>query len=185
MAKIGLDNLKYGVLTEGDQGQATYGTETKLAKAVEASVEITNNEAVLYADNGVAESDYSFNNGTITLTIDDGDDTVFAQLLGHTVSDGEMIRSSNDTAPYVGLGRIIQKVVGGVQKYKVEFLKKVKFQEPSQSESTKGENVEFSTTEIVGAIMTLSDGTWSVTQTFDTKQEAITYLSGLFVNTSV
>ena len=96
-----------------------------------------------------------------------------------------MIRSSNDTAPYVGLGRIIQKVVGGVQKYKVEFLKKVKFQEPSQSESTKGENVEFSTTEIVGAIMTLSDGTWSVTQTFDTKQEAITYLSGLFVNTSV
>ena len=81
MAKIGLDNLKYGVLTEGDQGQATYGTETKLAKAVEASVEITNNEAVLYADNGVAESDYSFNNVIIAPTISVVENSTFSPFV--------------------------------------------------------------------------------------------------------
>lgn len=182
MAKIGLDNLKFGILTEGE-GTATYAAGTKLAKAVDANVEVTNNSAVLYADNAVAESDYSFNNGTITLTIDDADDTIFAALLGHQITDNVMVRNANDIAPYVGVGRIIQKVVNGVPKYKVEFLKKVKFEEPSQSNSTKGESVEFGTTEVTGAIMTLADGTWSETETFATKAEAETYLNSLFGTT--
>lgn len=184
MAQTGLDNLKYGILTESGNS-ASYGTATKLAKAVESSVEVTNNEAVLYADNGVAESDYSFSNGTITLTIDDGDDTIFAELLGHTISGDVMVRNANDQAPYVGVGRIIQKVVEGNLKYKVEFLSKVKFQEPSQSATTRGENVEFGTTEITGSIMTLKNGEWSKTQTFDTKTEAETYLNGLFTERSL
>ena len=103
-----------------------------------------------------------------------------ATLLGHTVTDGEVVRSANDTAPFVGLGRIITKMVGGVYKYKVEFLNKVKFSEPSQDDNTKGENLEFGTSTIEGQVATLANGDWSVAKTFDTMDEAKAYLEAMF-----
>ena len=179
MAKIGLNNFRYGVLTENNDGTYSYAGATKPAKAVECSVEITNNDARLYADDALAESDYTFSGGTATITIDDDDQTTMAALLGHTVSDGAMVRRTDDVAPYVGFGRIVTKIVGGVYKYKVEFLMKVKFSEPSQDDTTKGENVEFSTTEIQGAVSALENGEWSKSKTFSSKTDAVAYLESL------
>ena len=180
MAKIGLNNFRYSVLTEGNDGTPSYAGAYKPAKAISCSVSVTNNNAVLYADDAVAESDTSFQTGTVTIGIDDEDQATMAVLLGHSVdAGGEMVRSSNDLAPYVGFGRIVNKMVGGVHKYKVEFLYKVKFGEPSQDDTTKGETLEFSTTEMEGQIATLADGRWSVTKTFDTQADALAYLEGL------
>lgn len=180
MAKIGLRNFLFGILTEESDGTATYGVATKPAKAISCSVDITNNEAVLYADDALAESDKTFQSGTVTLDIDDEDTVVMATLLGHSLDDGEMVRGAFDIAPYVGLGRIITKMVGGVYKYKVEFLKKVKFAEPSQEDNTKGESLEFGTSELEGTISALADGSWSVAKTFNTMAEAQTYLESFF-----
>lgn len=107
-----------------------------------------------------------------------------ATLLGHTVTDGVMVRNANDTAPYIGFGRVIVKMIGGVYKYKVEFLNKVKFAEPSQEDNTKGESLEFGTSELEGVVATLANGDWSKTQTFDTKAEAITYLESLMATST-
>ncbi len=180
MAKIGLQNFLYGILTEASDGTPSYGTPKKPAKAISCSVSITNNEAKLYADDVLAESDTSFNSGTVTLGIDDEDVTIMGELLGHTVTNGEIVRSGADVAPYVGLGRIVTKMVNNAYKYKVEFLCKVKFSEPSQEENTKGENLEFATSTIEGTIASLADGTWSRAETFDTIADARTYLTGLF-----
>lgn len=185
MAKIGLNNFKFGVLTEGEGGVASYGAMQSLGKAVDANVSITSNSAVLYADDAIAESDNTFSAGTITLTVDDTDDTVFAVLLGHEIDSntGEMIRNSNDTPPYVGVGRIINKMKGGTRYFKVEFLSKVKFSEPTQEESTHGETTEFGTQKIEGTIVTLSDGTWSKAKTFTTHSAALEYLAACFGQT--
>lgn len=180
MAKIGLDNFRYGLLTEDAEGNATYGAATKPGKAITCNVSISNNDAKLYADNGLAESDTSFQSGTVTMGIDEDDLETQAALLGHEITDGNLVRNANDAAPYVGLGRIVTKMVNGLYKYKVEFLNKVKFGEPSQEDNTKGENVEFGTVEIEGTVSTLTNGNWSVAQTFDTKQAAVTYLESLF-----
>ena len=184
MAKIGLNNLKWGVLSEVGE-TVTYGAMQSLGKAVSANVSITNNSAVLYADDAIAETDNTFSNGTITLTVDDESDTTFAVLLGHEIDSntGEMIRNSNDTPPYVGVGRIINKLVNGVRKYKVEFLSKVKFSEPTQENATHGETTEFGTQQIEGTIVTLSDGTWSKTKTFTTHSAALEYLAACFGQT--
>ena len=112
--------------------------------------------------------------------IDEDDQETMADLLGHTVTDGKMVRKTTDTAPYVGFGRIITKMVEGEYKYKVEILYKVKFSEPSQDDATKGENVEFGTTEISGVAPTLANDEWSETKTFDSKTEAVAYLEGVF-----
>ena len=181
MAKIGLQNFLFGILTEGSDGSATYGTATKPGKAISCSVSISNNDAKLDADDAIAETDTSFQSGEITLGIDDEDLETMATLLGHDFADGEIIRNSNDVAPYVGLGRIVTKLVGGVHKYKVEFLSKVKFAEPSQEDTTKSsEGVEFGTIEIEGTVATLANGDWSKAEVFDTMADARTYLEGLF-----
>lgn len=180
MAKIGLKNFLYGILTEASDGTATYGVATKPAKAISCSVSISNNDAKLYADDGLAESDTTFQSGTVTLGIDDEDTAIMATLLGHELTDGEVVRNANDIAPYVGLGRIVTKIVGGTYKYKVEFLKKVKFSEPSQEDNTKGESLEFGTSELEGTVAALADGSWSVSKTFNTMNEAQTYLNSFF-----
>lgn len=191
MAKIGLSNFRYSKLTESPDGKAAYDGPHKPAKAVSCKVSVTNNDATLYADDGLAESDYSFNSATVTIEIDEDDPQTMADLLGHKVTagddgtSGEIVRNADDTAPYVGLGRVITKVVNGAYKYKVEFLNKVKFSEPSQEDKTKGDKVDFTTTELEGVASSLANGDWSKAKTFNTKQEAITYLEGLMAKTSV
>lgn len=180
MAKIGLKNFLFGILTEESDGTATYGVAQKPAKAISCKVDISNNDAKLFADDGLAESDTTFQSGTVTLGIDDEDDVTLATLLGHEIVNGEVVRNANDIAPYVCLGRIITKIVGGVYKYKVEFLNKVKFSEPSFDESTRGESVEFGTSEISGLVSKLANGDWSASKTFNTMAEAQTYLNSFF-----
>jgi phi13 family phage major tail protein len=178
MAKIGLKGIRFAELTETE----TYGTPQSAGKAVSASVSVNNNDAKLYADDALAESDTTFSSAGVSLTVDDDNNVVLAKLLGHTISGqtGEIVRNANDTAPYFGLGRIITKVVNNVRQYKVEFLCKVKFGEPSQEENTKGDSVEFGTTTIEGTASVLSTGVWSKSETFATEQLATAYLDACF-----
>ena len=181
MAKIGLKNFLFAVLTEGADGSATYGEAKKPAKAISCNVSISNNNVALYADDALAESDTSFQNGTVTIGLDDENIEMYGILLGHTVTEeGGIKRNSNDIAPYIGLGRVVTKMVGGVLKYKVEFLYKVKFSEPSQEDNTKGESIEFGTEELEGTVSTLANGDWSDAKVFDTMVEAQTYLQSKF-----
>lgn len=182
MAKIGLSNLIWSNLTEAQDGTPSYDGAKSLGKAVSANVSITNNSATLYADNALAESDTSFQTGTITCGVDEDADATFAPLLGHSITEGVVVKKSTDFAPYVGVGRIITKMVSGVYYYKAEVLFKVKFAEPSQDDTTKGESIEFNTTEIEGQIATLADGRWCTSQTFTTKANALAFIQGLFAS---
>ena len=55
MATIGLDMLYYAPITEDADGDETYGTPAKLAKAISADLSVELAEATLYADDGAAE----------------------------------------------------------------------------------------------------------------------------------
>lgn len=183
MAKIGLTNLWWSELTEAEDGSPSYKGPKTFGKAVSCKVDVTNNDAALYAEDSLSESDKSFNSAKVTLGVADDDDTIFAPILGHKVSDagkdvtgGEMVRNANDVAPYIGLGRVITKMVNGALKYKGEFLYKVKFSEPSQDDQTKGEKVDFKTPEIEGTASQLANGNWSAAKTFDTKDAAVAWV---------
>lgn len=185
MARIGLNNFRYGILTEAQDGTPSYAGAMTPGKAISCNVEVTNNDAKLYADDVVQESDTSFAGGTCTIGLDRADYETLANLLGHTYSaETGLTRNSNDVAPYVGFGRVIKLMVDGALKWKVEFLYKVKFAEPSQEDTTQGENVEFGTVEMEGQVAQLGNGNWSIAKTFDTKAAAITYLESLLTGTA-
>lgn len=185
MAKIGLNHLFWSKLTEALDGTPSFNGAKSFGKAVSAEVSITNNSAMLYADDALAESDTTFQNGNVTLGVDDDRDATFAEVLGHEVTDeGEVIRNANDIAPYVSLARIVVKMVSNVRLYKVEVLYKVKFSEPSQSDATKGESVTFSTPTISGVISALASGEWSLAKTFTSEEDAIAYIQALFADTT-
>lgn len=179
MAKIGLSNFRYGKLTEASDGTPSYDGAHTPARAISCSVEVSNNSAMLYADDVLVEADTSFSSGTVTMGIDNEDINTMGDLLGHTVTDGEMVRNADDEAPFVGFGRVVTAMVNSDYKYKVEFLYKVKFSEPSQEDTTKGEGVEFNTYELQGTVAALANGKWSVSKAFETRAAAVSYLEGL------
>lgn len=167
MAKIGLKYPVYKSATKSDV----------IGKAIQADISISVNEAYLYADDGVAESDKSFQSGTITLGIDDLSDEIQVEFLGHTQEEtGEITAKGNDENPYVGIGFYGVKKVGGVRKYRAIWLPKVQFAEPEDTNATKGESVEFNTPSLEGTIMLDDNGVWKMENTFDSEADAKAYL---------
>lgn len=181
MAKIGLKNFYYSVATEEPTtGALTYSGATKPGKAISFSFEPNVSSATLYADDTLAESDTSVNGGTCTMGIDREDPTTYATLLGHTIGEDNIVTSNvNDIAPYVGLARIVTLMQDSQLKYRAVFLPKVKFQEPSADNSTKGETTEFGTYELEGTVMPNADGDWRLEQIFDTQAAADAWIATL------
>jgi len=172
MAKIGLQYLVY-------KGQGTNPSKGVLAKAIQADVSITTNEAKLYADDSVAESDKSFREGTLTLGVDDLNETIQKELLGHTIDPvtGEIVAAGTDNNPFVGVGFISISKMNNVQKFRAIWLPKVQFAEPNDTNQTKGENTAFSTPTMTGTIMLDDSGKWKYENSFATLEEAKTYLN--------
>ena len=151
MATIGLDMLYYSKITEDDDGNETYGTPEKLAKAISADLSVELVEAILYADDGIAEIVKEFGNGTLSLGIDDIGSAMASTLTGATIdSNGVVISASEDGGEPVAIGFRAKKSNG---KYKYFWLYKVKFGIPATNLATKGESITFSTPTIEGTIM--------------------------------
>lgn len=188
MARIGFKQAKYNKIASDNKYSSL--TENKVPlfeKVVDEKFAPEYNSAELYANDGLAETDYSFKKGTLSLTIADDNDKLIAELFGSATEDGgEVTQTINDTAPEFGYGHIIPKMVGGVRQYKVEFFPRVKFTKVTSDNKTRGESVEFSTTALEGTVFPLESelnglkaGVWEKHQTFATLQEAEAYLDGL------
>jgi len=184
MAKIGLKRPVYAAATETDSA-ISYSAGAVLAKGINANISITTNDVKLYADDAIAESDHSFSSGTITIEVDNLANAAQLALLGYTegsevdASTGakELKASGNDSPAYVGFGFYGKKVVSGVNYWRAIWLKKVQFKEPADEMKTKGESVEFGTASLEGTIMIAADGFWKEEGTFDTENEASTWLN--------
>lgn len=188
MARIGFKKAKYNKIVGNTYASLTSSTVPEFEKVIDEKFAPEYNSAELYANDGLAESDYSFKKGVLSLTIADDNDKLIAELFGSTMTgtDGEVTSNIEDTAPEFGYGHIIPKMVSGARKYKVEFFPRVKFTKIANDNKTRGESVEFSTTSIEGTVMPLEAvvngmklGDWEKHSTFATLAEAEKYLDGL------
>ena len=187
MARIGFKKAKYNKIAGKKYAELKENKVPEFEKVVDEKFAPEYNNAELYANDALAETDYSFKKGTLSVTVADDNDEFIADLFGNTVVEGgEVVSTIDDTAPECGYGHIVPKMVNKVKKFKVEFFPRVKWTKVSTDNKTRGESVEFGTTALEGTVMPLDEdvngikaGTWEKHQTFETLAEAETYLDGL------
>ena len=85
MARIGFKEAYYNKAEA--EAYATVASDVPaFRKVIDEKFAAEYNNAELYANDELAESDYSFKKGTLTITIDDDDDKFVAELMGHKTS---------------------------------------------------------------------------------------------------
>lgn len=190
MAVIGLSKPYYGIYSTTGNA-VSYANGAVMGKATEANIEIdTTEDNNLYADNGIAETDRSFAGGTLTLSTDDLSQEVTKAILGLTEQaitgiDGvtdttvkELVYDDTQTTPYLGVGFIVKKKVGGAYKWRAVVLTKVMFSVPADAATTQGESIEWQVPELSATIMRDDSEThmWKREATFTTEAQAEAYI---------
>lgn len=190
MAVIGLSKPYYGIYSATGNA-VSYANGAVMGKATEANIEIdTTEDNNLYADNAIAEADRSFAGGTLTLSTDDLSQEVTKAILGLTetaitgiegvtdTSVKELVYDDTQTTPYLGVGFIVKKKVGGAYKWRAVVLSKVMFSVPADAATTQGESIEWQVPELSATIMRDDSAThmWKREATFTTEAQAEAYI---------
>ena len=184
MSTIGLDMFHYALITEDANGNETYGEPKSMGKAIQADLSPNFAEAALYADNGVDEYVKEFVNCAISLVVSTLATGVANELLGAKVdSNGVLVNSAEDVAPYVAFGFRARK---GNGKHRYFWLYRTKFGVPATNLATKGESITFQTPTIEGSVMrrnkpdTQGDHPWKTEVTEDDTGVSAATISGWF-----
>jgi phi13 family phage major tail protein len=179
-----MDKLYYAKITEGENGEETYGTPIILAKAIKADLSIELAEAILYADDAAAYVAREFKSGKLSLGVDDIGRDAAADLVGaKTDSNGVLVSSSEDSSDPVAVGFRARKAN---DKYRYFWLYRVKFGVPSTNLATKGDSISFQTPTIEGIIMRRNkpdakgDHPWKAEANEDDTGVAPTVISGWY-----
>ena len=190
MATIGLSKPYYAIYAEAG-GVVSYSDGAVMGKVTEANISIeTTEDNNLNGDNGLAETDRRFANGTLTLSTTDLSQEVSKAILGLTEQaitgiDGvtdtsvkELVYDDAQVTPYLGVGFIIKKKVNGAYKWRGVVLPKVMFSVPEDAATTQGESIEWQTPELTGTIMRDDSAThvWKKEATFTTEAQAEAYI---------
>jgi len=192
MAKIGVSKPYYAIYNHNEEaGTVTYSGGGVLGKATEVDVTInTSEDNNLYADNGIAETDRQFTDGTLTIGTDDLSAEVSKAILGaKEQSVGEIDGVSDETAkelifdddmvnPYLGVGFIVKGQKRNVPYWRALVFTKTMFNVPDDAVTTQGESIEWQTPSLVATILRDDTAThvWKKEATFTTEAQAEAYL---------
>jgi phi13 family phage major tail protein len=150
MATIGLDKLYYAKITEDQNGNETYGTPVRLAKAINADISVELLESTLYADDGTDTVIKEFKSGTLSLGVNDIGVQAAQDLTGAVLdANGVLISAGEDEPEPVAVGFRAKAANGH---YRYFWLYRVLFGIPGASLKTRGDSIEFSTPSIEGAV---------------------------------
>lgn len=189
MATIGLA-YPYAAKYTVENGEVKYTNPMVFAKAVNFSSNVNSaSDNNFYADNGIAETDKQFSDGTLTVTTDDLMQDASAFILGITpktmnVGDKEvteLVYDDDAISPDLGFGVVIMKKKNGAIKHRAVVYTKINFTIPQDAANTKAGTVEWQTPSLTATIM--RDDTekhaWKREATFDTESEARAYIEAI------
>lgn len=203
MALIGLKYLAMAVPTYSEAGEApTYTKGQLIGKSIKIDKSASFQTAELYADDELAESDKTFDTGTLSINLADyGFDKadvlkVQALLFGHELiaADSEagtperLVKSADDVAPYLSAAYIKTRKLKNVVSYEVTVVYKVQFAPSSETAQTKEKSTTFNTPTAEGSFYPIklknAEGNiklaYEDTIIFDDYSAAINYIKTLF-----
>lgn len=200
MAIIGVSKPKYAVYEyDEDTGKVTYSNGGTLGKMTQVDLVInTSEDNNLFADNGLAEADRQFTDGTLTVGTDDLSQSVSRAILGAVEEDlepelleilnkmqggedfngKELIYDDRMETPYLGQGFIIKRQKDNAVSWRAVMLTKTIYNVPDESAVTQGESIEWQTPELVAAVMRDDSAThrWKRDCMFPTEEMAEVFL---------
>lgn len=159
MALVGVSNFHYAILKSDTETGVDYDAPKSVPRStITIDVKPNSNTGTLYADNGPVETATALGDIDVTLDLKELSLDVQADLLGHTVENGIIVRKASDTTPYVAILFEGKKSNG-----KKKFIKLLKgmFQEPEENYQTANNNVNFQSGKITGKFVIREyDGAW-------------------------
>lgn len=153
----GVEKAYYAILKE-DGVTPKYGTVHYLPGLREISVAAKEEQATIYAENRLYDSENSLGEIEVTLDFASIDTADYAALFGKKIAkNGGIIESSSDQPPYIAL--MIEKTLSGeVKEYLTLFKGKMAL--PEDKAKTKEGKTEYQTMSLNGLFMPLDNGIW-------------------------
>lgn len=153
----GVEKAYYAILT-ADGESPTYESAKYLPGLREISVKANEEQATIYAENRLYDSENSLGDIEVTLDFASIDTEDYVILLGKKkATEGGIIESADDQPPYIAL--MVEKTLsGGVKEYLT--LYKGKLGIPEDKAKTKEGKTEYQTVSLSGLFMPLENGMW-------------------------
>lgn len=153
----GVEKAYYAILTQ-DGENPTYEKAEYLPGLREISVTANEEQATIYAENRLYDSENSLGEIEVTLDFASIDTSDYAALFGKKLAQsGGIIESADDQPPYIAL--MVEKTLsGGVKEYLT--LYKGKLSLPEDKAKTKEGKTEYQTVSLSGIFMPLENGIW-------------------------
>lgn len=153
----GVEKAYYSILT-ADGETPTYESAKYLPGLREISVTANEEQATIYAENRLYDSENSLGEIEVTLDFASIDTNDYVALLGKKrAANGGIIESADDQPPYIAL--MVEKTLSGnVKEYLTLFKGKLSI--PEDKAKTKEGKTEYQTVSLNGLFMPLENGIW-------------------------
>lgn len=189
MAKIGMEYIVSGLLTEGEDGTPSYKKGRYWGPASTFSMTPTSSDVKDYGDDRVCATDISVNEIALSIELNENSLELESFLLGHQydAEAKEMRSGRDDIAPYVCVGCVGKSIRDNKMVYRAIFLYKVQVKQPTDDYSTKQETTSFNHSTYEGTAFAIGDekGSLSIKKEFETLEAAKAWLdtqAGVGVN---
>lgn len=183
MAIYGCKHPVYAPITSYTAGTApVYGDVIngvdKAGRITKVDITIDRTDASLAGDNVISERDNSVIGGSVTSGTTHITDEVKEKVLGF-LKKGTGFAISDASAPFVGYGCVINEIVEGVKSYLGVWVYRIQFAGGNMSAETKGDSINFQTSEMSGKMTEVEIGTeklFLLTESFTTEDAAIAWV---------
>lgn len=177
MPRVGFDKVYYAKMN--DETLETYDTPKPLPGGINANLSPTNNSETLYADNQAWASASAFGGVEVELNIADLTKDAQIDILGAEAdSNGVLVESASNTAPYVALGFRALKDNG---QYRYFWLYKGRFVPSEEEYQTKEDAPTFQTPTVTATFLPRqTDAQWRVSADSDDTAIAASIITNWF-----
>jgi phi13 family phage major tail protein len=145
--QVGLKDIHVATLQTDTGSGATYGTPSKLERAINAKLSPKSNSENIYSDDAVEDIITAFEGVDVEIELNQLSLTSRALLQGANVVSGVLIENKDDIAPTIALGFKSKKANG---KYRFVWLLKGKFELVGDEFDTEADKPKTQTAKLKG-----------------------------------
>lgn len=185
--RIGMKNLVYAILNESTDisgGTPVWGTPKTLALGAEMTFDPAASITPYFADDALSAAGETTGAKKISMKFLDLDPQAYADILGHTYANGELVLNDSDSSAYIAMGGkvLMNGKNSGAAVYEYVWFHKVLLQKNKRDMKTKADKIVFQEVMLDGLVVSLQSvqGLYAILARSDDASVAAATISGWF-----